>query len=49
MRLGSGAEVAELALAGGGGEEAKGHGESVTGGGLWAGRQVSRSASQRVS
>src|SRR5271157_6382248 len=32
MGLGGGAEVAELALAGGGGVEAEGHGKSVTGG-----------------
>jgi hypothetical protein len=31
MSLGGGAEVAEFAFAGGGGVEAKGHGESLTG------------------
>jgi hypothetical protein len=44
MRIGGGAKVAQLALAGGGGVEAEGHGVSLT----CDGQRVSESAGQRI-
>ena len=44
MGLGGGAEVAQLALAGGGGVEAERHGESVTAGGASAWQQFAARA-----